>query len=277
MADCSTQLALFPLARKPVVVRNDGGALTSDAGALLLREIDERLGLTARLAQCLQDRRQQAKVEHHLLCMLRQRIYQIACGYEDCNDADSLRQDPALKLPVGRSPQDADLASQPTLSRLENTVGWRECLRINEALVACYVERHRSNPPLPIVLDVDASEDETHGQQQLSFFHGYYDHHCYLPLLVFAQAEGKGEFGRYLPAQALPDGAKGETLTCIAPHHSRRKSAAHEHICRAAQRPKSLPGGLSYCCCRTVPRPVLSRSIPRGVQTGRNAPPTNPS
>jgi len=201
MTECSADLTLFPLphkastgpAGKPVVVSNDGGALTSDAGALLLRGVDDRLGLTRRLAGCVVDRREPGKVRHEMVSLLRQRIYQIALGYEDCNDADSLRGDPALKLAVGRSPQDADLASQPTLSRLENAVGWRECRRINEALLACYLERHRSNPPWRIVLDVDATDDETHGQQQLSFFHGYYDHHCYLPLLVFAQAEGKGE------------------------------------------------------------------------------------
>jgi hypothetical protein len=132
-------------------------------------------------------------VRHDLLLLLRQRIYQIACGYEDCNDADSLRGDPALKLAVGRTPQEEDLASQPTLSRLENSVGWRECWAISEALLACYVARHRRRPPKRIVLDADATDDATHGQQELTFFHGYYATYCYLPLLVFAQAERKGE------------------------------------------------------------------------------------
>jgi len=193
MTDCSTHFALFPLPKKPVVVRNDGGALTSDAGVLLLREVDERLGLTQSLAACVLDRREQSKVEHDLLSMMRQRVYQIACGYEDCNDADSLRKDPALKLAVGRSPQEPDLASQPTLSRLENAVGPRECWRISEALLANYLQRHGRSAPRKIVLDVDATDDETHGDQQLSFFHGYYDEHCYLPLLVFAQREAAGE------------------------------------------------------------------------------------
>jgi len=174
-------------------VRNDGGALTSDAGVLLLRQLDERLGLTRRLAGCLVDRREQGKVRHDVLALLRQRIYQIALGYEDCNDADHLRADPALKLAVGRAPTEDDLASQPTLSRLENQVGWHECWRISEALLECYRQRHRKHPPARLVLDVDATDDETHGHQQLAFFHGYYDEHCYLPLLVFAQAEGEGE------------------------------------------------------------------------------------
>lgn len=193
MTDCSVGLTPSLLCRKPVVVRVDGGALTSDAGVLLLREIDERLGLTQRLAGCIRDGRDSSKVEHDMLALLRQRIYQIACGYEDCNDADSLRCDPALKLAVGRAPGEAHLASQPTLSRLENAAGWRECWRISEALLECFLERRRQVPPGRIVLDVDATDDETHGHQQLSFFHGYYEEHCYLPLLMFAQAEGEGE------------------------------------------------------------------------------------
>ena len=193
MTECSTEIILFPLPQKPVTIRNDGGALTSDAGVLLLRQLDERLGLTRRLAGCVVDRRERGKVRHEVLSLLRQRIYQIACGYEDCNDADHLRADPALKLAVGRAPSEPDLASQPTLSRWENAVGWRECWRIGEALLECYLRRHRKRSPRRIVLDVDATDDETHGHQQLAFFHGYYDEHCYLPLLVFAQAEGKGE------------------------------------------------------------------------------------
>jgi hypothetical protein len=193
MTDCSAELTVFPLCRKPVWVRDDGGALTSDAGVLLLRELDERVGLTARLAGCVVDRRERSKVRHDVRSLLRQRIYQIACGYEDCNDADALRADPALKLAVGRAPQAADLASQPTLSRLENGVGRTECWRMSQALLTCYLERHCQRPPHTIVLDVDATDDETHGQQQLSFFHGYYDERCYLPLLVFAQAQGEGE------------------------------------------------------------------------------------
>lgn len=193
MTDCSTDLTLFSLSTKPVVIRADGGALTSDAGVLLLRQLDERLGLTRRLAGCLVDRREQGKVRHDVLALLRQRIYQIALGYEDCNDADHLRADPALKLAVGRAPTEDDLASQPTLSRLENQVGWHECWRISEALLECYRQRHRKHPPARLVLDVDATDDETHGHQQLAFFHGYYDEHCYLPLLVFAQREGEGE------------------------------------------------------------------------------------
>jgi hypothetical protein len=193
MTECSPEITLFPLSQKPVTIRNDGGALTSDAGALLLRQLDDRLGLTRRLAGCVVDRRERGKVRHEVRSLLRQRIYQIALGYEDCNDADHLRFDPALKLAVGRAPSEDDLASQPTLSRWENAVGWRECWRIGEALLECYLHRHRKLPPTRLLLDIDATDDETHGHQQLAFFHGYYNEHCYLPLLVFAQAEGEGE------------------------------------------------------------------------------------
>jgi hypothetical protein len=201
MSECSVELSVFPLseqrsrwaAGKPVMIRNDGGAVTSDAGVLMLHEVDEHLGLTERLAACLADERDPRKVRHTVLEMLRQRIYQIACGYEDCNDAQWMREDPALKLALGRSPEQEHLASQPTLSRLENGVTARECWLISVALVEAYIARHGAAPPEQIVLDADATDDETHGDQQLSFFHGYYDHHCYLPLLIFAQAEGTGE------------------------------------------------------------------------------------
>jgi hypothetical protein len=159
----------------------------------LLHEIDERVGLTERLAACISDERDPGKVQHTVLELLRQRIYQIACGYEDCNDANWMRRDPALKLALGRTLKQDDLASQPTLSRLENAVGWRECWLISTALLEAYIDRHHGVPPKRIVIDADATDDETHGNQQLSFFHGYYDHHCYLPLLIFAQTEGTGE------------------------------------------------------------------------------------
>ena len=190
MTECSPRLTLSPLSRKPVVVTAEGGAITSDAGALLLRELDTGLGLSAALARCLPEAREPGKVRHSLLALLRQRIYQIALGYEDANDADALRLDPALKLAVGRAPSEADLASQPTLSRLENRVGRRECWRMSEALLENYVQQHREQPPTRLVLDVDATDDPTHGQQQLSFFNGAYGQHMYHPMLVFERHTG---------------------------------------------------------------------------------------
>ena len=193
MTACCANLVLFPLPQKPVVVTADGGALTSDAGVLLVQRVDQRLGLSAALAQCLPDGRDPAKVQHSLLALVRQRLYQICLGYEDANDADTLRVDPAFKLAVGRAPSGRELASQPTLSRWENQVGRRECWRLSEALLESYLQRHQASPPTRIVLDVDATDDPTHGQQELSFYHGFSETHCYLPLLIFAQAEGTGE------------------------------------------------------------------------------------
>jgi hypothetical protein len=128
-----------------------------------------------------------------VLALGRQRLYQIRLGYEDANDADTLRFDPALKLAVGRTPSEPDLASQPTLSRLEHQVGWHGCWRMSEALLEGYLQRHQASPPTRLVLDVDATDGSTHGQQELSFYHGFCETHRYLPLLVFAQAEGSGE------------------------------------------------------------------------------------
>jgi hypothetical protein len=152
--------------------------------------VDRRFGLTKRLAGCLRDRRQAAKVRQPLVDLLRQRAYQIACGYEDCNDAEPLAGDPMLKVALGRCPESGrDLASQPTLSRFENAVSAADLYRMGLALVDFFICNH-PRPPRQIVLDLDATDDETHGQQELAFFHGYYDEYCYLPLLVFAQADG---------------------------------------------------------------------------------------
>jgi len=122
--------------------------------------------------------------------MLRQRIFAIAQGYEDCNDHDSLRSDPMFKLSVDREPiSGKDLASQPTLSRLENSVGKRELWRMGEVLVAQFIQGHKRVKPNRIVIDADATDDATYGQQEFESFHGFYDCHCYLPLLIFATAD----------------------------------------------------------------------------------------
>jgi hypothetical protein len=190
MTQCSS-LSFGFLGRRQVVGRFDGGKLSSDGGLVLLAEIDRIFGVTKRLASCLRDRRQQAKVRQSVHDLVRQRIYQIVAGYEDCNDADTLAADPVLKVACGRNPETGrDLASQPTLSRFENAVSPTELYRMGKALIDLFIEGHRQ-PPQEIVLDLDATDDPTHGQQELAFFHGYYDEYCYLPMLVFAQADGE--------------------------------------------------------------------------------------
>lgn len=191
MTQCIEQLALEILHGKRVTGGFDGGAISSDGGLMLVAKADRRLGLTRQLAGCLHDRRDPHKIRHQVHELLAQRVYQIAAGYEDCNDADDLRHDPVLKTAVGRLPQsDPDLGSQPTLSRFENAVTRRELWALAEVLVDQFLARHAATRPKVVLLDFDATDDATHGQQQFAEFHGFYEEHCYLPLLVTAQVDG---------------------------------------------------------------------------------------
>jgi hypothetical protein len=190
MTQCVEQLDFGFLRGKCLRGGFDGGDISSDGGVMLLATADQRLGLTAALAACVHDPRDQSQVRHQLLTLLGQRVYQIACGYEDCNDADDLRFDLAFKTALGRRPKsDRDLASQPTLSRFENCISRTGLRRMAEVFVAQFVARYATLEPCQIVLDFDATDDETHGQQQFAQFHGHYREHCYLPLLVTAQVD----------------------------------------------------------------------------------------
>jgi len=190
MVQTVRQLELGNLCGREVIGSFDGGDISSDGGVMLVAEADRKLGMIRRLASMIHDERDPRKVRHGVEEMLAQRILGIACGYEDCNDFDDLRYDPALKVAVGRLPRTGhDLASQPTLSRLENSVGRSELYRMSEVLVELFVEG-REEAPGWVIIDVDATDDPTHGQQQLTGFHGYYDEHCYLPLIVTARADG---------------------------------------------------------------------------------------
>lgn len=159
--------------------------MTSDGGSLLLREIDHATDLCASMSQALSDPRDQARVRHGQEELLRQRLFAVAMGYEDANDHQALRFDPGLKTAVGRLPETGPaLASQPTLSRFENRVRNRELHRLSEALLDAYIAAHPT-PRKVIVLDIDATDDPTHGHQQLSLFHGYYDQYMLHPVLIF--------------------------------------------------------------------------------------------
>jgi len=188
--DITTQCLMFPeLFDRPVVVTFDQRQGSSDGGAILLKAADQRLGLTAALAACVKDERQAGKVEHRIDEMLMLRVMAIACGYEDANDAGRLASDPIFKLLVGRDPiQGPDLASQPTLSRFENTPDRKQLFRMSEVLADTVIERHRSRlygRARRITIDLDPTDDPTHGAQQLSFFNGHYDTWCYLPVVGF--------------------------------------------------------------------------------------------
>ncbi len=182
--ECIPQLTLPFHPRLPIVVRFDAPEISSEGGVLLQRQVDEELGLTAGFAACLPDVRDPQRVLHPRDEQVRQRIYQIVQGYADCNDADRLRHDPLLKAACDRTPQDLGLSSQPTLSRFENAVGRRTLYRLVRWLENSYVGALPRDQQV-VILDIDATDDETHGRQQLAFFHGYYDHYMYHPLLVY--------------------------------------------------------------------------------------------
>jgi Transposase DDE domain group 1 len=207
--DCIPQVTFeFQGLRQPVVARFDQAHASSDGGAILLKAIDERLGLTARLACSLTDRRQAGKVEHDLLELVRQRVFGIACGYADCNDAARLGHDPVHKLLLDRDPLAGPaLASQPTLSRFENAVGWQELYLASLALADLVIESQRARlqgRARRITIDLDPTDDPTHGQQELSFFNGHYDTWCYLPLV--ATLTFNAEPTQYLVAAVLRPG-----------------------------------------------------------------------
>jgi hypothetical protein len=179
---CTTKTIEFSSCkRRKVQAQFCGGEITSDGGVMLLREADRRLRLTERIAPLLPDPRVTSKVIHRMLPMLRQRIYGLALGYEDLNDHSTLRSDPAIQTAVGR---DEHLASSPTLCRFENWASAQSCWAISRVLVEIFIESF-STPPSELVLDFDSTDDRVHGDQPGAVFHGYYDHHCFLPLYVF--------------------------------------------------------------------------------------------
>jgi len=191
MTQCLGQVEFGILHGKRVKGGFDGGDISSDGGLMLLARVEAKLGLVEKLSNCLTDTRQRSKVVHSVGELLLQRVYQILAGYEDCNDADDLRYDPVLRLCVGRLPgSQPALASQPTLSRFENSIGVDELWAMADVLVDVFISQYADSQPRQIILDFDATDDPTHGQQQLSGFHGYYDTHCYLPLIVTAQVDG---------------------------------------------------------------------------------------
>jgi len=170
----------------------DGGAMSSDFGSLLVAGVDLQLGLTARLADAFADKRHISYITHDMHNLLKQRIYQQATGYEDGNDSDYLRTDPMFKLAVGRKPLDEgnELASQPTVSRLENAATRKDIYRMSRAMVDQFLASYAKAPKL-IVLDMDHTSDRTFGQQEFSFYNHHYRSYCYLPLTIFEGSSGK--------------------------------------------------------------------------------------
>jgi hypothetical protein len=191
----------------PLEASFDGGRLTSDGGLPWLERAETTLGVCAAFAASIPEWRR-GPVRHPRARLVRQRVFQIACGYEDQNDADTVRTDPLLKLVCGQLPETGhDLASQPTLSRLENAVDRKSCYRLALALGELYLhERERDGVPTHIILDIDGTDDPTHGQQEGSAYHGYYRQHMYHPLLVF-----DGQTHQLITAVLRPGNTHGST------------------------------------------------------------------
>ena len=182
MTICSREQLEFPGCKgRKVEADFSGGDVTSDGGVLLLRHADRRLGLTGKVSGLLEDSRRQASCDHDQLSILRQRVYGLALGYEDLNDHDALRGDPAIQTAVER---DKALASAPTLCRWENGADRRTAVAIHQVLVESFIASF-AEPPAELILDFDATDDAVHGRQEGRFFHGYYDSYCFLPLYVF--------------------------------------------------------------------------------------------
>ena len=196
MTECTPEpLAFQGVAGRAVVARFDGGTLTSDAGAVLLREVERRTGILTQFAACFRDHRDPARVTHSVAALVRQRVYALALGYEDLNDHDQLRHDPLVAVLAEADDLRAPGAGKSTLNRLElsaATVPEAERYKkiavehaaVDRLLVSLFVQAHQA-APAELVLDVDATDDPVHGAQEGRFFHGYYGHYCYLPLYIF--------------------------------------------------------------------------------------------
>lgn len=186
MTDDNLPTFSFPaVCRKKIIAAFDGGRISSDGGVMLLAMADQRIGLADRLARSFPDHRDPLRITHTLADMIRARTMAIACGYEDADDLDFLRKDPAFKLACGRLPDSGvDLCSQPTVSRLENAPTLKDAIRLTYALVEQWMASY-DRPPEAVVLDIDDTCDVVHGHQQLSLFNAHYDERCFLPIHVY--------------------------------------------------------------------------------------------
>jgi hypothetical protein len=215
MADRNGVLpGLPPVGGKPVHVAFDAGRLTSDGGVLMLAAVERQFGIAERLARCIEDPREPAAVRHSIAEMIRYRALLIAAGYPDANDCDALRHDPAFKMALGRLPESgAELCSQPTMSRLENLPGPVALKRMMAAMIELFCDSF-AQVPERIVLDIDDTEDEVHGGQQLALFNAHYDSHCFLPIHIYEASSGK-PVAIFLRPGKTPDGTE---VACVLRH-----------------------------------------------------------
>lgn len=223
MIEYTNQLMLFKeLFHKKVQIDFQGGQITSDVGILFLREIESRIRLIARVASRLTDKRHPGYVKHKITQLFTQRVFQIACGYQDANDSNDLRKDGAFKICCDEFPDSENfLASQPTISRFENAPSRTDLYRIAHSLVDAFLDSY-AKPPEAILIDIDDTDDPTYGSQQLSFFNAYYDCYCYQPMHIFEGTSGK------LITSILRPGKrpKGEEISMILTRICKRIKAA---------------------------------------------------
>ena len=237
--------SLPAICRKKVSVAFDGGLLSSDSGVLVLRDVERRLGLAARLARCLTDRRDPARTDHELVGMLRLRMFLIAAGYEDADDCDSLRADPVFKMAVGRLPESGNaLCSQPTMSRLENTPSKVEIARMMAGMVDLFCASW-ARPPTAITLDIDDTLDRVHGHQQLSLFNAHYDERCFLPIHIYEAGSGKPVAVILRPGKT-PGGSEVRAIIRHVTRHIRRHWPK-TRICWRGDSHYARPEAMNWC------------------------------
>jgi len=187
------ELNLFPIKGREIELCFNGERISSDGGLLLLRELDKQLNLLSSASNCIIDGRDQRYIDYSVKELLVQRVFQIAAGYEDCNDCNDLREDMILKMCADRLPQsENDLASQPTMSRLENSVTRSDLYRLGKFLVDSFIGSYSESPSV-IILDCDDTNNDTYGQQELALFNTFYNEHCYMPLHIY---EGLFKYSR---------------------------------------------------------------------------------
>ena len=217
---------LSPVGAKPLTATFDAGRLSSDGGLIVLREIAGRLGLAEVITSRLHDDRDPSRVRHSYAEMALVRMLMIAAGFEDCDDIDTLRFDPALKIAAGRAPETgAELMSQPTLSRLENIADWRALARIGLGQIDLYCRSFKV-PPARIVLDIDDTDDPVHGQQELALFNAHYDCTCFQPIHIFDGLSGKPVLSLLRPGKR----PSGEEVAKVLRHVIRRIRKLWPHV-----------------------------------------------
>jgi len=189
MTQNTKQMMIFKdISHRKVIADFNGGDVSSDGGLLFLREVEADTGIIKRIADILKDKRHPGYVKHQFLHLLKQRVFQIASGYEDANDSDELKNDPIMKIICEKI--ESSLASQPTMCRFENAFSRTDLYRIAQVFVDIFIDSYKK-PPKGIILDLDDTEDQTHGSQQLSFFNGYHDSYCFMPLHIYEGKSGK--------------------------------------------------------------------------------------